>query len=70
MTVASLNFEHVPANMFLVPCGIMYGADVTWSDFITKNLIPVTLGNWIGAVLLVGALYTYIHYGFVKEKVK
>ena len=31
--------------MFLVPVGMAFGADVTWRDFLYKNLVPVTLGN-------------------------
>ncbi len=32
-------------------------ADLTWSNFITANLIPVTLGNIVGGALLVGLPY-------------
>ncbi|CAM9745512.1 unnamed protein product [Chrysoparadoxa australica] len=43
--------EHSVANMFLVPMGMAMGADVTWADFLTKNLLPVTLGNIVGGVV-------------------
>ena len=33
------------ANMFLIPLGIFRGAGVSVSDFLLKNLLPVTLGN-------------------------
>ena len=33
------------ANMFLIPLGILRGADVSVTDFLLKNLLPVTLGN-------------------------
>ena len=33
------------ANMFLIPLGILRGAGVSVSDFLLKNLLPVTLGN-------------------------
>ncbi len=51
-------FEHCVVNMFAVPCGILLGAPVTWSNWILYNEIPATLGNILGGVLLTGiALY-------------
>lgn len=37
-------------------------ANLTWGNFIVKNLIPVTLGNIVGGALFVGGLYwmTYV----------
>lgn len=35
--------------------------NLTWSGFITKNLIPVTLGNIIGGSLLVGLAYWSVY---------
>jgi formate/nitrite transporter FocA (FNT family) len=32
-------------------------AGLNWGNFVTKNLIPVTLGNIIGGMVMVGALY-------------
>lgn len=58
----AMGFEHSIANMFLLPLGILNGAPITFSDFLLKNLLPVTLGNVIGASLLV-ALITFIAYG-------
>lgn len=59
-------FEHSIANMFFIPAGIFtameYGQTVTalgMAGFI-HNLIPVTLGNVLGGVL-VGAGYQYIY---------
>ena len=46
-----LGLEHSVANMFLIPFGMMNGADVTVSQYLFKNLIPVTLGNIVGAIL-------------------
>ncbi|MCZ7552789.1 MAG: formate transporter FocA [Anaerolineae bacterium UTCFX2] len=36
-------------------------ASLTWSSFVFKNLIPVTIGNIIGGVLLVAAIYWLIY---------
>jgi formate/nitrite transporter FocA (FNT family) len=36
---------------FLIPLGIALGADLTFSQFIFQNLIPVTLGNIVGGLV-------------------
>jgi formate/nitrite transporter len=61
MAFVALGFEHSVANMFFIPAGIFYGADVTWSQFFIKNLIPVTIGNIIGGAFFVGVVYWYVY---------
>ena len=39
--------------MFIIPLGMLRGADITILQMFTKNLIPVTLGNIIGGALMV-----------------
>jgi formate/nitrite transporter FocA (FNT family) len=41
--------------MFIIPLGIMRGADITISQMFTKSIIPVTLGNIVGG----GKLYEF-----------
>jgi len=53
MAFITLGYEHCIANMFIIPLGLMEGADATVGDFIGKNLIPVTIGNILGAFLFV-----------------
>jgi formate transporter len=36
-------------------------ARLTWQDFALHNLLPVTIGNMIGGVLLVGVVYWFIY---------
>ncbi len=36
-------------------------ADLTWSNFFLVNLLPVSIGNIIGGVLLVGLAYWFIY---------
>lgn len=57
-------FEHSVANMFYLPAGILtaaqYGIEasgLTLGNALLHNLLPVTLGNIIGGVLLVGFGY-------------
>jgi formate/nitrite transporter FocA (FNT family) len=75
-------FEHSVANMFFVPRGILLkdvsavvekaGLDLsnlTWSNFLGNNLLPVTLGNTIGSAFFVGTLHWYVYlYGEKKAK--
>lgn len=61
MTFVALGFEHSVANMFYVPTAILYGAEITWSDFFLYNLIPSTLGNILGGAVFVGCTYTYLY---------
>jgi len=61
MAFVAMGFEHCVANMFFIPVAIFHGADITWMDFIIKNLIPATLGNIVGGALFVGTAYWYAY---------
>ena len=41
---------------------------LTWSNFLIYNLIPVTLGNIVGGVVLVGAVYWLVYIRKSKKK--
>lgn len=56
----ALGYEHSIANMFFIPAGMFEGADITIADMM-HNLIPVTLGNIVGGMLMVGTLYNFLH---------
>lgn len=60
MIFVVLGYEHSVANMFFIPAAIYSGADITWTDFLSKNLLPATIGNIIGGMLLVGTVYWYL----------
>jgi len=54
----SQGFEHTVVNMFVIPVGMMMGANVTVSDWWLWNQIPVTLGNLLGGMIFTGlAIY-------------
>jgi len=65
----ALGLDHSIANMFLIPLGILRGADITLAQFITANLIPVTLGNIIGGAACVMAPFglTFGNWGKKKQ---
>ena len=51
-------FEHSVVNMFIIPTGMMMGANVTVAEWWLWNQIPVTLGNLVGGFIFTGlAIY-------------
>lgn len=50
-----MSFEHVVINMFLLPAGMMLGAKITLAEALIWNILPVTLGNILGGLAIVGA---------------
>lgn len=79
MAFVTSGFEHCVANMYFIPMGLFLkrsglitaeGLDLTnltWTNFIVKNLIPVTIGNIIGGAFFVGCLYWTVYVRKTKE---
>lgn len=58
MTFFALGYEHAIVNMFVIPAGMMLGANITFLEWWTWNGIPVILGNILGGMVFTGlALY-------------
>ena len=58
LTFFAQGFEHAVVNMFVIPAGMMLGAEVGLADWWLWNQIPVTLGNLVGGMTFTGlALY-------------
>lgn len=55
MAFVAIGFQHVVANMFLIPAAIFAGY-FTWGDF-ASNIIPTFIGNVIGGAVFVGLAY-------------
>lgn len=65
------NMYYVPAGLFAKGYSVYSAAadtidpsklgTLTWGNMFTKNIIPVTLGNIIGGVLLVGIIYWFVY---------
>jgi formate/nitrite transporter len=53
----AMGMDHSVANMFMIPFGMMQGADITMKQLLIGNLLPVTLGNLVGGALFVGLFY-------------
>jgi formate/nitrite transporter len=70
-------FEHSIANMYFIPLALFVKTDaafleiaapaglsitaLSWSNFILRNLIPVTIGNIIGGSVFVGIVYWLVY---------
>ncbi|WP_251550742.1 formate/nitrite transporter family protein [Neobacillus muris] len=55
MGFVAIGFQHVVANMFVIPAAIFAGY-FSWSDYF-GNFVPVFLGNAIGGAVFVGIIY-------------
>lgn len=69
MAFVALGWEHSIANMFFIPLGMMLGAEVTATAFLWNNLLPATLGNIAGGMLLVALPY-FLLWGKTSENKK
>lgn len=59
MAFVAIGFQHVVANMFIIPAAIFAG-QLTWLDFI-GNIIPTFLGNVVGGAVFVGFIYFFVY---------
>ena len=58
LTFFAQGFEHSVVNMFVIPAGMILGAQVSFTDWWVWNQIPVTVGNIVGGFIFTGfALY-------------
>ena len=64
----AMGMEHSVANMFMLPLGLICGShlpsqggefDVTFGEALYKNMLPVSLGNFIAGAVCVAASYSY-----------
>ncbi|KIY95007.1 hypothetical protein MNEG_12953, partial [Monoraphidium neglectum] len=53
---------------YLLPLAIALGAPLDARDVIVGNLIPTTLGNWVGGAVCVATVYAFA-YGAPNKKV-
>ena len=59
LTFFAQGFEHAVVNMFVIPAGMMYGANVSFGGWLLWNQFPVLIGNFVGGVLLTGLMLYY-----------
>ncbi|SET19593.1 formate/nitrite transporter family protein [Paenibacillus sp. NFR01] len=63
LTFFAQGFEHTVVNFFVIPAGMMLGAQVSFADWWVWNGIPVLLGNLAGGLLFTGLLLYLSHKG-------
>jgi len=54
-------FEHAVVNLFVIPAGMMLGADVSFADWWLWNQLPVLVGNFIGGAVFTGLFFYWSH---------
>jgi len=59
MAFVAIGFQHVVANMFVIPAAIFAG-HFTWLDYI-DNFIPVFLGNAVGGTIFIAMAYWHTY---------
>jgi formate/nitrite transporter len=59
MGFVAIGFQHVVANMFVIPAAIFAG-HFTWGDYFV-NFVPVVIGNAIGGAVFVAFIYWMVH---------
>ncbi|RHW42573.1 formate/nitrite transporter family protein [Neobacillus notoginsengisoli] len=67
MTFVAIGFQHVVANMFVIPAAIFEG-HFTWSQYFA-NFVPVFLGNATGGAVFVAMAYWFA-YNKLQQKPK
>lgn len=68
MAFVAIGFQHVVANMFVIPAAIFAGY-FTWVEY-AANFVPVFLGNAVGGSLFVAGIYwvAYLRNGTERAK--
>ncbi len=59
MAFVAIGFQHVVANMFVIPAAIFAG-HFTWMDYV-GNFVPVFLGNAVGGALFIAMVYWFAY---------
>lgn len=59
MTFVAIGFQHVVANMFVIPAAIFAG-HFTWAAYI-ENFVPVFLGNAVGGSVFIAMAYWHAY---------
>lgn len=60
-TFVALGYQHCIANFFLVPIGMFYGTNFGVGKYIYQCVIPATLGNIVGGVVLDAGLIWFVY---------
>lgn len=67
MAFVVIGFQHVVANMFVIPA-VIFAGHFSWADYFF-NFVPVFIGNAIGRGVFVGLLYWIVHKNAIENVV-
>ncbi len=76
---AAVGFEHCIANFYLIPAGLIVKEEykvqattsgVNWGRFVYKSIIPVTLGNLVGGVVIDGLGFWFLYFYLRRWEIK
>lgn len=59
MAFVAIGFQHVVANMFVIPAAIFAG-HFSWGEYM-NNFVPVFLGNAVGGVVFIAMAYYHAY---------
>ncbi|MBC7442672.1 MAG: formate/nitrite transporter family protein [Ramlibacter sp.] len=57
----SLGLEHAIVNMFVIPAGMLLGADISMGEWWLWNQAPVLVGNLLGAIVFTALPVYFSH---------
>lgn len=66
MAFVAIGFQHVVANMFVIPAAIFAGS-FNWFMYL-ENFLAVFLGNAVGGAFFVGSLYWMAYSNVIKSE--
>ncbi|WP_077212305.1 formate/nitrite transporter family protein [Bacillus dakarensis] len=66
MGFVAIGFQHVVANMFVIPAAIFAG-QVSWAEYLS-NFVPVFIGNAIGGGVFVALMYWMVYKQALESK--
>ena len=68
MAFVSTGYDHVVANMFIIPFGIRLGNHLPIGHYIVYSMIPTFLGNFLSSVFMVSFTYSMC-YGTLPDRI-
>ena len=68
MAFVAIGFDHLVANMFIIPFGMCLGAPITVGHYIVYSMIPTLIGNMASAVVMISFTYSMC-YGTLADRI-
>ena len=61
--LCAAGFDHVVANMFLIPWGMRLGNGLSVGHYIWHSMIPTFIGNFTASVIMISFTYSMCYGG-------